>query len=140
MPRRCDIAPEDFRWHLPGILLVDVEGVDEQGVGIYRYRVVGTGEVLLRGQDPTGKLVQEGFFGPSVEDTLDCYERVRRERSPLFDSQVYRMPDGGWQEGVTLFLPLSEDGETVSQILVYAEKRNPRLADGPPRAGSPPPF
>lgn len=138
MPRRRDIAPEDFRWHLPGILLVDVEGVDESGVGIYRYRVVGTGEVRLRGHDPTGKLVQEGYFGPSVEDTITCYEWVRRERSLLFDTQLYRMRDGDWQEGVTLFLPLSEDGETVTQVLVYAEKCNPRPSEGRSGLGFPP--
>ena len=63
MPRRADISPEDFSAHLPGILLVDVEGTDSNDIGIYRYRVVGTGEVTLRGHDPTGKRVEEGFFG-----------------------------------------------------------------------------
>ena len=142
MPRRCDIAPEDFRWHLPGILLVDVEGVDGAGQGIYRYRVVGTREVKMRGRDPTGMLVRDGFFGPSVEDAIACYEQVRRGHRLYYDAHEYCMPEGKRHEGVTLFLPLSEDGETVTQILVYAESRNPPESDdligagfSPPRSG-----
>ena len=123
MPRRCDIAPEDFVAHLPGILLVDVEGVDEGGVGIFRYRVVGTDEVRLRGHDPTGKLVRHGFWGPSLEDVMKVYEQVRRERTFLYDPRSYQTPDGRLSNESTLFLPLSEDGETVSQILVYAISR-----------------
>ena len=85
MPRRADIDPADFKSHLPGILLVDVEGTDARGVGIFRYRVVGTGEVTLRGHDPTGKRVEEGFFGPSLADVIGLDELVRRGRSFLYD-------------------------------------------------------
>ena len=123
MPARTDIGPEDFRKHLPDILLVDVEGVDEKGLGVFRYRVVGTREVALRGHDPTGKLVEEGFFGPSREDVIACYELVRRERTFLYDPLEYVTPGGRWRDEYTIFLPLSNDGETVSQILVYSIKR-----------------
>ena len=123
MPTRAAIRPEDIIAHLPGVLLVDVEGQDEHGVGIFRYRVVGTAEVTLRDHDPTGKLVQEGFFGPSKEDVLACYESVRRQRSFLHDPLEYTTPEGRWRDEHTLFLPLSEDGQTVSQILVYSERR-----------------
>jgi hypothetical protein len=120
MPRRSDINPADFVAHLPGIVLVDVEGIDEDGIGIYRYRVVGTAEVRLRDKDPTGKLVTEGFWGPSLENVLDSYEFVRRERSFLYDPRPYTTPEGRFSNEATLFLPLSEDGRTVSQILVYS--------------------
>lgn len=124
MPRRAEIAPEDFVSHLPGILLVDVEGLDENGIGIFRYRVVGTEEVALRGFDPTGKPVQEGFFGPSLTDVLECYDYVRRERTFIYDPLEYETPDGRWRNESSIFLPLSEDGETVSQIMVYSIKRD----------------
>lgn len=128
MPRRAEINPEDFVAHLPGILLVDVEGVDEKGVGIFRYRVVGTEEVALRGFDPTGKRIQEGFFGPSLEDVLECYDFVRRKRTFIYDPLEYETPTGRWRNESTIFLPLSEDGETVSQILVYSIKRDSKFA------------
>lgn len=123
MPRRSSIRPEDITGHLPGVLLVDVEGVDEHSVGVFRYRVVGTAEVALRDHDPTGKLVQDGFFGPSKEDVLACYESVRRQRTFLYDPLEYTTPAGKWRDEHSLFLPLSEDGQTVSQILVYSERR-----------------
>ena len=123
MPARADIDPVEMTPHLSGLLLVDVEGVDAAGHGIFRYRVVGTNEVQLRGHDPTGKLVQDGFLGPSLEDVLACYETVRQERSFLYDPDAYMTHNGRWRDDCTLFLPLSEDGATVSQILVYAVTR-----------------
>lgn len=126
MPRRTDIDPAGFKSHLPGILLVDIEGTDARGIGIFRYRVVGTGEVTLRGHDPTGKLVREGFFGPSLEDVIGTYEMVRRDRSFLYDPLEYVAPNGRWCCECTIFLPLSEDGDTVSQILVYSVARERR--------------
>lgn len=122
-PRRADIGPEDFPRHLPGILLVDVEGTDESGTGIFRYRVVGTGEVGLRGHDPTGKRIEEGFFGPSLEDVIGTYELVRRERTFVYDPLAYKTPNNKWCDELTILLPLSEDGEHVSQVLVYSEKQ-----------------
>src|SRR3546814_1423897 len=50
MPRRAGFRPEAVPRHLPAILLIDVEGLDEAGIGIYRYRVVGTESVRLRGR------------------------------------------------------------------------------------------
>lgn len=128
MPARADIDPKDFIAHLPGILLVDIEGQDEQGTAVFRYRVVGTEEVRLRGHDPTGKRVEDGFFGPSREDVLTSYEAVRRTGSFLYDPLEYQTPGGRWRDEYTIFLPLSEDGETASQILVYSQKRE-RMAD-----------
>ncbi len=127
MPRRADITPEDFSAHLPGIMLVDVEGTDDDGFGIFRYRVVGTGEVTIRGHDPTGKLVEDGFFGPSKEDVIGSYEFVRHVQSFIYDPLEYETPDGRWCDECTIFLPLSENGETVSQILVYSIKRQKKL-------------
>ena len=47
-------------------------------------------------------------------------EFVRRERSFLYDPRHYTTPEGRFSNEATLFLPLSEDGQTVSQILVYS--------------------
>lgn len=123
MPKRSDIGPEDFVAHLPGISLVDVEGIDESGKGIFRYRVVGTAEAALRGHDPTGKRVEQGFWGPSLEDVIGIYEYVRRECTFVYDPRSYLTPEGRMSNESTIFLPLSEDGVTVSQILVYAISR-----------------
>ena len=124
LPRRADFRPEAVPRHLSGILLVDVEGVDDAGVGIYRYRVVGTNEVRLRGHDPTGKLVREGFFWANLEDALAGYEAVRLRKVHLYEVADFISPEGRWRSEYAILLPFSEDGETVSQILVYSLARS----------------
>ena len=120
MPRRADLGLENLVIYLPGITLVDIEGTDDQGVGIFRYSFVGAAEVSLRGKDPSGTLVTESYWGPSLEDVIGCYEFVRRQKSFLYDATPYLTPIGKFSCEATLFLPLSEDGVTVSQVLVYS--------------------
>src|ERR1044071_4112407 len=67
MPSRADIDPVDMpRRLLPFINLVDVVADERR----YVYRLVGTGDVEIRGCDPTGKSVLEGFFAPSATNAL----------------------------------------------------------------------
>ena len=123
MPARADIDPVEMpRQVLPGICIVDV--VDDERR--YVYRLVGTGEVEARGNDPTGKSVLEGFFGPSAEDALGWYDKVVETRSPVLDPTPFTAPNGKWITDETLFLPLSDDGVTVSKILVFSYSRNIR--------------
>ena len=124
MPRRADFQPEAVPRHLSGMLLVDVEGIDDEGIGIYRYRVVGTDEVRLRGHDPTGKLVQDGFFWSSLDEALATYESIRTSRSFLYEVAEFVSPEGRWRSEYGILLPFSEDGENVSQILVYSLARS----------------
>lgn len=129
MPRRRDIDPTDFPKHLPGILLLDVEDVDADGHARYRYRVVGTQEVRNRGHDPTGRHVDEVLGGPSLEEALESYDLVHRERTFLYDPIAFKDDRGVWIDELSILLPLSEDSKNVSQILVYSEQR-PTLVPG----------
>ena len=120
MPMRSDIDPTEMpRRVLPGISIVEVVQDDRR----YVYRLVGTGDVEVRGNDPTGKSVLEGFFAPSAEDALACYDRVVATRAPLLDPVPFTAPSGKYVTEETLFLPLSEDGVNVSKILVYSYSR-----------------
>lgn len=107
---------------LPGICLVDV--VDD--ARRYVYRLVGTGEVEVRGNDPTGESVAEGFFGPSAEDALGCYDKVVETRAPLLDLTPFTATTGKWVTEETLFLPLSDDGKNVNKVLVFSYSRDIR--------------
>ena len=122
MPARRDIDPADFVPHLPGVMLVDVV-TDERR---YVYRLVGTREVEARGQDPTGKSVGEKFHGSSRENVLRNYDWVCSDRAPLFDDYHFTSPGGRLLDEQAIFLPLSADGETVNQILVYTHHRRLR--------------
>lgn len=115
LPPRSAIDPADMRRFLPQITIVEVVPDERR----YIYRLVGTMEVEIRGRDPTGKSVTEGFFGPSLDNVLACYDTVVRTRLPLYDDERFITPDGRYSDDETLFLPLSDDGECVNKILVF---------------------
>jgi hypothetical protein len=116
MPRRADIDPTEVKSYLPMMMLVDVTADERRFV----YRLVGTAEVANRGSDPTGKSVQEAFFGGSVDETLSYYEHVVRCRAPFCYRGDYAAPDGRIETDDIIYLPLSEDGDNVNMILVYS--------------------
>ena len=115
LPRRSAIDPVEMKRFLPQLTMVEVVPDERR----YVYRLVGTMEVEIRGRDPTGKSVLDGFFGPSLDDVLRCYDTVVATRRPFYDDEAYITPDGRFSDDETLFLPLSEDGTTVSRILVF---------------------
>lgn len=116
LPRRADIDPLDFPRLLPHITLVEVVADERR----YVYRLVGTKEVEVRGRDPTGKSVIDGFFGPSLSDALRCYDTVVATKRPFYDDEPYITPDRRYSDDESLFLPLADDGETVNRIMVFA--------------------
>lgn len=123
MPARSDIDPVEMpKRLLPGICIVDVVADERR----YVYRLVGTGDAEVRGNDPTGKSVLEGFFGPSAEDALSCYDKVVKSRAPFLDAAPFTAPSGKYVNEETLFLPLSDDGMTVNKILVFSYSRDVR--------------
>jgi len=115
MPARADIQPAEIKKLLPMMVLVDVTADARRFV----YRLVGTQEVAERGNDPTGKSIAEAFFGGSLEETLSCYEYVVRNRAPFCYRDPYAAPDGQIQHDDIIYLPLSDDGESVKMILVF---------------------
>ena len=113
-PRRVDIDPVEIPKLLPYLTIVEVVPDARR----YVYRLVGTREVEVRGNDPTGKSVAEGFYGPSVADGHKFYDKVVATMAPAYDDSPYISQDGRYNDDEMLFLPLSEDGVAVSRILV----------------------
>ena len=120
MPRRADIDPLDFPSYLPGVVMVDV-GYEPLTL---TYRLVGTREAGARGRDPTGESVFESWDGRSQEDVIENYQQVIARKSPLYDADRTQDPQREWLEAGTVFLPLSDDGETVNKILIYTEYKD----------------
>ncbi|WP_374649756.1 PAS domain-containing protein [Dongia sp.] len=119
MPSRSDIDPAEIRLYLPYVTLVDVVEDERRFV----YRLVGTMEVALRGRDPTGQSIVEAFFGRSVESVLEKYETVCRTRAPFYEVDDFQVVDRYVNEE-NLFVPLSDDGETVNKVLVFSINRD----------------
>ena len=116
MPRRTDIDPVEMPDLLPYVRLVDVVAP-----GQYRYRVVGTElEQMHGGLKFAGRFVHEALPPPLADQVIPVYDQCVRERRPVFLENTFLTPD---KERVArhsrvLFLPLSEDDETVSMVLV----------------------
>ena len=119
MPSRADIDPVEIVEFLPNITLVDVVEDDRRFV----YRLVGTAEVELRGNDPTGKSVAEAYFGAVPADALDRYEAVCETCAPLYEEDDFQAVDRYVSEA-NLFLPLSDDGNSVNKVLVFSVNRD----------------
>jgi hypothetical protein len=93
MPSRTDISAAEFAGHLPGIVFVEVQRDPLN----YVYRSVGAREIEARGSDPTGKSVADYWHGGGgMEAVLGNY---------VIDE--------------SLFMPLSPDERTVTDILTY---------------------
>ena len=119
MPSRADIEPAELARFLPYLILVDV--VDD--ARRFVYRLVGTGEVEVRGNDPTGKPVAEGYFASSAEAAMNNYEIVCRTRAPFYEEDHFQVVDRYVGES-NIFLPLSDDDATVNKILVFSINRD----------------
>ncbi len=115
MPRRADLDPLDIPRFLPDICLVDVVPDARK----YVYRLIGTNEAAMRGRDPTGLPVGEGYFGTSKESVFLNYDAVTRTRAPRLDRDPSVTSDNRFIQHESIFLPLSEDGESVTMILVF---------------------
>ena len=86
MSRRADIGPLTTpEGLLLGFCVVDAVPHQTRHV----YRLVGTGDAEVRGLDPTGRSVRDGYFSPSIEDLLSNYDRVVGFRAPHIHPQHY---------------------------------------------------
>jgi len=117
MPQRADVDPAELVPFLPMLMIVDVVADDRR----YVYRLVGTKECETRGRDPTGRAVGEAFIGSSRETVLANYDRVHLTGAPHIDLKTIITNRDRLDNSHVIFLPLSEDGQTVTQILVYTD-------------------
>jgi hypothetical protein len=116
MPSRADIRPSDIKDHLGWIIMVDVlPGVDD-----FRYRLIGSLVTEYFGGDATGKTVREAWAPQGeegVEGSLAIFRYVVQHKAVL---RAYGNDDWntiGLETFDCLYLPLSDDGETVNVIL-----------------------
>ena len=77
----------------------------------------------MRGKDPTGQSMVEGFFAPNVEAALAIPDKVVASRAPLLMHRDFTAPDGRLGFEDLIMLPLSEDGARVTMIMGYTHHR-----------------
>lgn len=121
MPARSDIDPAELVPYLPTIMLVDVRpGRSITGGPVYAYRLVGTAEVAVRGQDPTGQLVETHGVGETPLAAMGNYDQVYNSRAPWYDCYETLHTDRYIRDGESVFLPLSANGADVDMIMVFS--------------------
>jgi hypothetical protein len=116
MPRRAEIDPIDIPKLLPDVMLVEV-----LPSGRYRYRLIGTENAEAHGINATGRYLDEVLPGPEYKvHVLGLYDECVQSRRALYSECLFVSPQDGVTERHTkvLFLPLSDDREDVSQVLV----------------------
>ena len=116
MPRRSDIDPLDIPKLLPHVMLVEV-----LPVGRYRYRLIGTENTDAQGVHATGRYLDEVLPGPEYkEHVLRLYDECAQSRRALYSECLFISPQDRTPERhiKVLFLPLSDNGVAVNQILV----------------------
>lgn len=107
------LAIEDL---LPSTLIVEV--LDD--AHDYRYRRCGRREMDVRGEDPTGRTVRQCHQGEILEFVLENYDRVVSAADGLLDLSIDISGNKRFVATEVLFLPFSDVGVTVTDILVYS--------------------
>ncbi len=112
MPARADVDPAELRENLGRIHLLDVEGPET-----FRYRVYGSRVTNPDATDMTGRTTRDyrdQSFGALVTRHYAECVGARRPRCHAIRATLDTAP----YEYTRMSLPLSDDGETVTMILV----------------------
>jgi hypothetical protein len=112
MPSRRDIDPLDLKELLGWLLLIDVEWAPLR----FRFRLIGTEIVAIRGVDLTGRYLNESVF-PAQDIVLKFNTRVATEPCIGFQCALDTMRDARAGCISRLSLPLSADGRQVNMII-----------------------
>lgn len=120
MPARRDILPEEMRFLLGRILVLDVLHDPLR----FRFRLVGTSLVEAVGFNPTGKLTTETGPRTYMLEVERHYAEAARRAEPVCHRIVFEqvlldrpMPATLQRDYLRLLLPLSEDGARVDQVI-----------------------
>jgi hypothetical protein len=133
MPRKRDIDPVELsRKLLPNIQIIEV--VD--GGARFRYRLVGTASVDAFGSDYTGRYVDEMFSDNRLNFILSIYSTVRTTKIPLFSLNRYHTTKSIDLYAYRIYMPLSENGIEVDNILGILRFESGVAADAGWREGA----
>lgn len=117
MPQRADLEPTEIPKLLPHIALIDVETAPPR----FYFRLIGTHITTVLGRDNTGKYFDEAYHEPLLGDITNVYRLVVGRLAPVRHFGKAEFSDKQYRDYESVHLPLSQDGATISMILVGQE-------------------
>ena len=125
VPLRAAFDPTELRELLPNIVVIEVE----QAPLRFRYRLVGTRVVEFNKLDFTGSYL--GTIGWDEEQQfVDAYVNVVSSKQPLCGFYSWTLKNGNLGKCEFGIFPLSQDGETVTQMFAIEDYDFPRNYSG----------
>ncbi len=116
MRERAAMVPSELREHLAWIVMTDVL----PDFSDFRYRLVGTLVNKYFYNDVTGKTLRAAFaHAPEAvtKAALSLHRKCARDKVAVLVSGSSDWMEGGYEEFISLYLPLSDDGETCNVVL-----------------------
>ncbi len=117
MPARADLDPIDIPAALPNLILIDVLPPS----GRLRVRLAGTWIVKQFDRDYTGRYLDEIDFGEAQDEIVREYSAAAAGARPVCSDHWHRNLGGEIFDLERLILPLSEDGERVTMLLIVLD-------------------
>jgi len=116
LPRRIDIDPTEIPHLLPHIRLVDVVGP-----GRFRYRLIGSEVREHHSSNPIGRYVDELLPPPAGPRVVALYQQCASGALPIYVEHEFTLPNASQIHRLSkvLYTPLSDDGMSVSHVLVF---------------------
>lgn len=112
-PARSDIDPVDLKRHLPWLHMYDI-----WENGGFRVRLMGSAMVKLAGEDLTGLTGGPDDKDAKVKRAAEVLAKVTATGEPVLTHvEDSVLPGARFQQLDTLWLPLSDDGETIDVVL-----------------------
>lgn len=116
MPSRTDFQPEDLRYLLGNLFLLDVVP-QADALPRLRYRLFGSNVAQYRGYDLTGRFLDQHPDASFAAAASQAYAPVLAACRPLWADVNGLSATGEVFRFEALVLPLSSDGETVDMVL-----------------------
>jgi hypothetical protein len=115
MPARGDIDLVKLHALLPKLMLLDVVGRPE--TARFRYAMLGTDLLARLGRDVTGRFADQVLEGEHRKFMLELYGEPVRTKQPAMAASEYISKNELAFTCQRLVLPLSPDGDAVTQLL-----------------------
>ncbi len=123
LPRRADIRPEEIRAKLPHIVLLDlVPDADARHGFRLITRLIGTHVAQYFGEI-TGKDIADMENKAAVKRIYHMSALAREHGQPFLSVVRGYAPGREHLDAYALYLPLSDDGETIDKMMVAVDVR-----------------